>query len=102
MENISLSASNDCCELTVKKLLGQDSSQGCKNQFQKFLAELELNGGNVSSEIADSTFLVMVSFQVELLNRDSRGLVTLELEEAVADSLGNKLGKMIVCQVNKL
>lgn len=102
MENISLSASNDCCELTVKKLLGQDFSQGCKNQFQEFMAELELNGGNVSSERADSTSLVMVSFQVELLNRDSRGLVSLELEEAVADSLGNKLGKMIVCQVNKL
>lgn len=102
MENISLSASNDCCELTVKKLLGQDFSQGCKNQFQEFLAELELNGGNVSSEIAASTSLVMVSFQVELLNRDNRGLVTLELEEAIADSLGNKLGKNVLCQVNKL
>ncbi len=102
MENISLSASNDCCELTVKKLLGQDFSQECKNQFQEFLAELELNGGNVSSEIADSTSLVMVSFQVELLNRDNSGLVSLELEEAVADSLGNKLGKNVLCQVNKL
>ncbi len=102
MENLSLSASNDCCELTVKKLLGQDSSQECNNQFQEFLAELELNGGNVSSEIAASTSLVMVSFQVELLNRDSRGLVTLELEEAIADSLGNMLGKKILCQVNKL
>ena len=102
MESLSLSASNDCCELTVKKLLGQDSSQVCKNQFQEFMAELELHGGNVSSEIADSTSLVMVSFQVELLNRDSRGLVTLELEEAIADSLGNKLGKKILCQVNKL
>ena len=102
MENLSLSASNDCCELTVKKLLGQDSSQECKNQFQEFMAELELNGGNVSSEIAASTSLVMVSFQVELLNRDSRGLVTLELEEAIADSLGNMLGKKILCQVNKI
>lgn len=102
MENLSLSASNDCCELTVKKLLGQDSSQECNNQFQEFMAELEGFGEEISSERADSTFLVMVSFQVELLNRDSRGLVTLELEEAVADSLGNKLGKMIVCQVNKL
>ena len=66
------------------------------------MAELELNGGNVSSEIAASTSLVMVSFQVELLNRDSRGLVTLELEEAIADSLGNMLGKKILCQVNKI
>ncbi|MBO5731163.1 MAG: Ig-like domain-containing protein [Treponema sp.] len=102
MENISLSASNDCCELTVKKLLGQDSSQECKNQFQEFMVEMEGLGEEIFSEIADSTSLVMVSFQVELLNRDNSGLVTLELEEAVADSLGNKLGKMIVCQVNKL
>ena len=88
--------------MTVKKLLGQDFSQGCKNQFQEFMAELEGFGEEISSEIADSTSLVMVSFQVELLNRDNSGLVSLELEEAVADSLGNKLGKTVLCQVNKL
>ena len=100
MENLSLSASNNCCELTVKKLLGQASVEASKNQFQEFVAELEGLGEEVSLEPAAS--VVLVRFQVELLNRDSRGLVTLELEEAVADALGNKLGKKVLCQVNKL
>ena len=100
MENLSLSASNNCCELTVKKLLGQASVEASKNQFQEFVAELEGLGEEVSLEPAAS--VVLVRFQVELLNRDSRGLVALELEEAVADALGNKLRKKVLCQVNKL
>ena len=100
MENLSLSASNNCCELTVKKLLGQAFVEASKNQFQEFVAELEGLGKEVSLEPAAS--VVLVRFQVELLNRDSRGLVTLELEEAVADALGNKLKKKVLCQVNKL
>ena len=100
MENLSLSASNNCCELTVKKLLGQAFVEASKNQFQEFVAELEGLGEEVSLEPAAS--VVLVCFQVELLNSDSRGLVTLDLEEAVADALCNKLGKKVFCQVNKL
>lgn len=102
MEHISLSASNDCCELTLKKLLDQSAGESCKNQFQEFCSELEKLGGNPVPEMDQSNSLAMASFQVELLNRNSKGLVTLELGENVADSLGNALGRTVICQVNKL
>lgn len=102
MEHISLSASNDCCQLTLKKLLDESADEACKNRFEEFCSELEKLAENPVPEIDQSNSLVMVRFQVELLNRNSKGLIRLELGENVADSLGNTLGRAVICQVNKI
>lgn len=102
MEHISLSASNDCCQLTLKKLLDESADEACKNQFEEFCSELEKVAENPVPEIDQSHSLVMVRFQVELLNRNSKGLISLKLGENVADSLGNTLGRAVICQVNKI
>lgn len=103
MEHTLLSAANDCCELTLKRLEGagiEDTSLYedfllLKKELPEFNQELQVDSGN-------SGKIVTVKFQLELLNKNQRGLVTLELAPETSDSLGNKLGKTSICQVNKL
>lgn len=103
MEHTLLSATNDCCELTLKRLEDANITDTAiyedflllKNKLRDFDGELQADGG-------DSGKIVTVSFQLELLNKDQGGLVMLELAPETSDSLGNKLGKTSICRVNKL
>ena len=103
MEHTLLSAANDCCELTLKRLENAGIADTSlyedflllKKELPEFNQELQVDSGN-------SGKIVTVKFQLELLNKNQRGLVTLELAPETSDSLGNKLGKTSICQVNKL
>lgn len=96
MEHASIQAANDCCEVTLKRLVSTAFSQEI---YENYLQLLTDHGGQ--EDTVEGT-MAMASFQVELLNRDQAGLVTLELSGALKDNLGNAMGTAAVCRVNKL
>lgn len=96
MEHTSILAANDCCEVTLKRLVSTAFSQETYENYLRLLTE---HGGQ--EDMVEGT-MAMASFQVELLNRDQAGLVTLELAGELRDNLGNAMGTAADCRVNKL
>lgn len=96
MEHASIHAANDCCEVTLKRLVSTEFRQ---ETYEKYLQLLRGQGGQ--EDMVEGN-MAMASFQVELLNRDQAGLVTLELAGELRDNLGNAMGKVADCRVNKL
>lgn len=102
MENISLTASNDCCELTIKQYDDQDGTN--EELYKSFISQINKDNEISNEDIESNTSFKIIgeTFRVELVNRNQRGLVTLEVGSDLVDSLGNKLGRTSICQVNKI
>ncbi|WP_191017560.1 Ig-like domain-containing protein [Treponema zioleckii] len=92
LDSVSISATNSCCSIDIRKMRILDSSEYASEYIDTLFTEL------VNS--ADSKICVVkVTFQ--FLNSDKEGVVTISLDKGICDSLGNSMLKEKTFVLNK-
>lgn len=95
MENISLTTSNNCCDILIKTLevLTEESDS---------LKKIKTEHPSIFNLTENQGKLSIVKCILDVENADKKGLITFEIKQQICDDLKNTMEKDIFCKVNKL